>query len=134
MFQNQPSAQRPTGRASTILLVEDDPDILNIPRRLMQGLNSGYDIVTVSDGAQALAQSAQRPVRLLITDYSMPKMTGIDLTKAVKEISPATHVLLITAYATPELEKWASEAGVDYYLSKPFPLTRLMQIARDTLL
>jgi len=134
VLQNLPSAQATTGRTDTILLVDDDPDILAILRRLMQGLTSGYDVVTVSDGAEALVQSTQRSVRLLITDYSMPNMTGLELTKAVKEISPDTRVVLVTAHATPELAQRASEAGVDFYVSKPFPIARLMQIARDTLL
>jgi two-component system response regulator (stage 0 sporulation protein F) len=99
----------------------------------MRDLTGGYDIVTVSSGAEALAQIALRPVPLVITDYNMPGMNGLQLTTAIKETSPDTRVVLITAYATPELEKRAREQRVDYYLPKPFPLDRLEQIVRDVL-
>ena len=78
-----------------------------------------------------MAQIALRPVPLVITDYNMPGMNGLQLTDAIKETSPDTRVVLITAYATPELEKRAREHRVDHYLPKPFPLDRLEQIVRD---
>ena len=120
-------------RNPAIILVEDEPDILIILHRLMRDLTGGYDIVTVNGGAEALAQIALRPVPLVITDYNMPGMNGLQLTAAIKETSPDTRVVLITAYATPELEKRAREQRVDHYLPKPFPLDRLEQIVRDVL-
>src|SRR5262245_5292805 len=120
-------------RNPAIVLVEDEPDILIILHRLMRDLTGGYDIVTVNGGAEALAQIALRPVPLVITDYNMPGMNGLQLTAAIKETAPDTRVVLITAYATPELEKRAREHRVDYYLPKPFPLDRLEQIVRDVL-
>lgn len=121
------------GRNPAIVLVEDEPDILIILHRLMRDLTGGYDIVTVNGGAEALAQIALRPVPLVITDYNMPGMNGLQLAAAVKESSPTTKVVLITAYATPDLEKRAREQRVDYYMPKPFPLDRLEQIVRDVL-
>ena len=141
MFQKQPSAHSPLGfiRPSSqgipaILLVEDEPTIVIILHRLMRDLINGYDIVAMSGGEGCLAQIARRPVPLVITDYNMPGINGIDLTSEIKRISPMTCVVLITAYATPELERRAQRTGVDYYVPKPFQLDQLMQIARDTLL
>jgi CheY-like chemotaxis protein len=96
-------------------------------------LTGGYDIITVNSGADALAQIALRKVPLVITDYNMPGMNGLQLAAAIKETSPDTCVVMITAYATPELERRAREQRIDYYLSKPFPLDRLEQIVRDVL-
>lgn len=120
-------------RNPAIVLVEDEPDILIILHRLMRDLTGGYDIVTVTSGAEALAQIALRPVPLVITDYNMPGMNGLQLTSSVKETSPETRVVLITAYATPDLERRARDQRVDYYLPKPFPLDRLEQIVREVL-
>ncbi len=122
-----------SGRNPAIVLVEDEPDILIILHRLMRDLTGGYDIITVNSGADALAQIALRRVPLVITDYNMPGMNGLQLAAAVKETSPDTKVVMITAYATPELEKRAREQRIDYYLAKPFPLDRLEQIVRDAL-
>ncbi len=123
----------PSARNPAIVLVEDEPDILIILHRLMRDLTGGYDIVTVSGGSDALAQIALRPVPLVITDYNMPGMNGLQLAAAIKETSPETRVVMITAYATAELEKRAREQRVDYYMPKPFPLDRLEQIVRDVL-
>lgn len=122
-----------SGRNPAIILVEDEPDILIILHRLMRDLTGGYDIITVNSGADALAQIALRKVPLVITDYNMPGMNGLQLAAAIKETSPDTYVVMITAYATPELERRAREQRIDYYLSKPFPLDRLEQIVRDVL-
>ncbi|MEF3273414.1 MAG: response regulator [Chloroflexus sp.] len=122
-----------SGRNPAIILVEDEPDILIILHRLMRDLTGGYDIITVNSGADALAQIALRRVPLVITDYNMPGMNGLQLAAAVKETSPNTIVVMITAYATPELERRAREQRIDYYLPKPFPLDRLEQIVRDAL-
>ena len=121
------------GRNPAIILVEDEPDILIILHRLMRDLTGGYDIVTVHGGAEALGQIALRPVPLVITDYNMPGMNGLQLAEKIKEAAPDTRVVMITAYATPELEKRAREQRVDYYLPKPFPLDRLEQIVKDVL-
>ncbi|WP_298821278.1 response regulator [Chloroflexus sp.] len=122
-----------SGRNPAIILVEDEPDILIILHRLMRDLTGGYDIITVNSGADALAQIALRRVPLVITDYNMPGMNGLQLAAAIKETSPDTSIVMITAYATPELERRAREQRIDYYLPKPFPLDRLEQIVRDTL-
>lgn len=122
-----------TGRNPAIILVEDEPDILIILHRLMRDLTGGYDILTVNGGAEALAQLELRPVPLVITDYNMPGMNGLQLAAAVKETSPDTRVVMITAYATPELERRAREQRIDYYLPKPFPLDRLEQIVKEVL-
>lgn len=71
-------------------------------------------------------------VRLLITDYNMRGMDGLQLIQSVKKVSPQTGTVLITAYDTPELWRRVGEVGVDDYLSKPFPLDGLMQIVSET--
>ena len=120
-------------RNPAILLVEDEPDILIILHRIMRDLTGGYDIVTVNGGQDALNIMADRTCPLLITDHNMPGMTGTQLTQVVKREYPHTKVIIITAYATPEVERTARNAGVDYFLTKPFSLDRLEQIIKEVL-
>jgi len=61
-----------------IILVEDESDMLIILGRLLRNLTAHYDILPVSNGSAALAQIAMRPVSLVITDYNMPGMNGIE--------------------------------------------------------
>jgi CheY-like chemotaxis protein len=71
-----------------ILIVDDDPDILALLNLFMHQLAPTFDIVTASDAHGALRHLAQRTVPLLITDYLMPGMDGLQLTAAVKAASP----------------------------------------------
>ncbi len=120
-------------RNPAIVLVEDEPDILIILHRIMRDLTGGYDIVTVNSAQDALDVLTDRSCPLLITDHNMPGMTGTELTQKVKTDYPETRVIIITAYATPEVERTARSAGVDYFLTKPFSLDRLEQIIKEVL-
>jgi two-component system, response regulator, stage 0 sporulation protein F len=122
-----------TAPLPTILVVEDEPDILLILRRMVRDLTSGHDIVAVRDGATALAEASQRSVSLLITDYHMAGMNGLALATQLKQRTPAARIAMITAYDTPELRNQARACGVDYYLPKPFPFEAFMQIVQDVL-
>jgi DNA-binding NarL/FixJ family response regulator len=74
-----------------------------------------------------------RPIALLITDYNMPAMNGLELIQAVKIGWPSTMIAMITAYVTPELARQARAAGADYYLPKPFPFDQLEAIVKAAL-
>ena len=114
-------------------LVDDEPDVRIILRRLLAFVMDGHTIITVGTGADALAAFAARPVPLLITDYNMPGMNGVELTQRVKATSPTTTVVLITAYASPELEQQGITAGADYFVSKPFSFDEVAAIVRKAL-
>ena len=107
------------GRFPAIIVVEDAPDILIVLRRVLHDLQLEYDIITVDNGLSALAQAAQHPCALLITDYMLSGINGLELAREFKARWQSS-VIMITAYATPELREAAKAAGVDRFLSKPF--------------
>ncbi len=116
-------------RRPAIIVVDDDPVLATVLQRLIRKTAASYEVVSVADGAAALAQFEQWQVPLVITDYNLlSSLTGLKLTQAIKARSPNTRVVLISAYATPELERQAREHQVDYYLPKPFLLQDLEQI------
>ena len=116
-----------------ILLVDDESAILAILRRLIHELAPNYDLVTVSDGAAALATIALRPVVLVMTDQLMPDMDGVSLAVAIKRVAPQCPVILMTGYATSEIQERAKAAGVDYFLAKPFQFEQLVSTVRAAL-
>jgi CheY-like chemotaxis protein len=116
-----------------IVIVEDDPDVLNVLQRLLRFDYPGYDVITAANGNEALDCIGGRETPLLITDYTMPEMNGLELTARVKAANPATVVVLITAYVTPEVERSARQAGVDHFLPKPFRLDQVEAIVRQAL-
>jgi two-component system, response regulator, stage 0 sporulation protein F len=116
-----------------IILVDDESAILAILRRLIRELAPNYDLVTVSDSAAALATIALRPVVLVMTDQLMPDMDGVALTVAIKTFAPLCPVILMTGYATSEIQQRAKVAGVDYFLTKPFPFDQFVSTVRAAL-
>jgi two-component system response regulator (stage 0 sporulation protein F) len=117
----------------TILIVDDHPDILALLNRVVRQLAPNCTIVPVPDAETALGYVTQHAVLLVLTDYHMPRMTGLELTTMLKTSTPAMRVVLITAYDTAELRQRAQRCGVDDFLPKPFPLDSLEQIVRDVL-
>jgi YesN/AraC family two-component response regulator len=120
-------------RPSAVVVVDDEPDVLAILHRLMRDLAFPYDIVAAANGQTALDQIELYAVPLLITDFSMPRMNGVELIEAVRVLSPSTRVALISAYPTAELERQARDAHVDYYLPKPFHFSQIQQMVQECL-
>jgi two-component system, response regulator, stage 0 sporulation protein F len=125
------SAPRPLPAA--IVLVDDEPTVRIILCRLLEVVADAYEIISVGTGAEALATLAERSVPLLITDYNMPGMNGVELSQRVKGTSPTTTVVLISAYITAEVEQLSKAAGADYFMSKPFSFEQVEVIVRKAL-
>jgi two-component system response regulator (stage 0 sporulation protein F) len=123
----------PIPQPPAILVVDDDPDMLAWLKLFMHQLAPTYDFLTASDAHSALRQLARRTVPLLITDYLMPGMDGLQLTAAVKAASPMTHVILATAYGSAALEQRAREQHVDTFLPKAALFDRLEDVVRSIL-
>jgi two-component system, response regulator, stage 0 sporulation protein F len=131
-LRTEPSVALDT-RPPAIILVDDEPDVLIIMHRLLRDLAHNHALIAVSTGHAALSNIAVCAVPLLITDYNMLGMDGLQLIETVKRISPQTHTVLITAYDSPDLRRRAHTALVDHYLAKPFSLDQLEQIVREHL-
>src|SRR5262245_20904823 len=90
-----------------VLVVDDHPGILAILHRLLREFVTSYEVVPFSDGEAALDQIRQRTVPLVLTDYNMPGMTGLELATALKTATPEVRIAMITAYDTPGLRQRA---------------------------
>lgn len=126
-MMNQP-AQPPA-----ILVVDDDPATLTLLKFSLRKLAPTYAIVTAEHGSGALRHLAERPIPLLITDYLLPDMDGLQLVAQLKALSPETYVVLASADDTLEVKRRAKEQGVDLFLSKLDLLQRLGEVVRAAL-
>jgi CheY-like chemotaxis protein len=115
-----------------IVVVEDEPDILVILRRVLRDLETDYDIVAVSSAEAALAYALKNPCRLLITDYQLGGMDGLQLAKTFKR-DFGCRVIMISAYFTPALRNIAYVEGVDFLFAKPFQVDALEEAIRIAL-
>lgn len=100
------------------MIVEDEQSMREF-LCIMLG-KEGYDAVGLSSGAKAIEYFKSNPVELVITDMNMPRMDGLELLKALKEISPDVIVIIITAYASVDTAIEAMKAGAYDYFTKPF--------------
>ncbi len=127
---------------ATILAVDDDPQVSRaIVRDLRSRYGSDYRIVRAMSGSEALGLLAEltlrnRPVALVVSDQRMPGMTGIEMMAEVRETSPDTKLLLLTAYADTDVAIRAiNDIGLDYYMFKPWepPERQLYPVVDDLL-
>ncbi len=104
-----------------ILIVDDFSTMRRIIKNLLRDL--GFtNTAEADDGNHGAADAAQRQFRLLVTDWNMPGMTGIDLLRAVRADERLKHlpVLMVTAEAKRDQIIEAAQAGVNGYVVKPF--------------
>lgn len=93
----------------------------------------GYRVSTAGDAGKALARCQKELFDLIITDLKMPKMDGIGFLRKVKDLSPETMVILITAYASGETAVTAMKEGAYDYIEKDFSIENLKEIVRNAL-
>lgn len=108
-------------RPRSILVVDDCEAVVAVVRMVLRQL--GFeDVAEASDGEAALARLRERPVDLVISDWSMPRMSGFDLLRAVRsdERLKAIPFVMMTTPAQAEKFLWAKEAGADNCILKPF--------------
>lgn len=109
-----------------ILIIDDQHDILRILEREFLK-NKLATILTASNIAQAVSIVEQRPIDLLITDVRIGTENGFDLVKQVRERSPGTGLMMMTAYRSPGLRQMADQLGVAFFIEKPFAVSNLLQ-------
>ena len=108
----------------TVLCVDDDPEVLAGLGRILR--LDGYRVVTTDDPREALAILATEPVAVLVSDYEMPAMTGIDLSVRARAVQPETTRIMLTGRRSLDTAiDGINIAGVFRFLSKPFDLATL---------
>ena len=108
-----------------ILIVEDEIGIIQF---LQQGLEEeGYKITSASDGLKAYELIQKENFDLILLDWMLPKMTGIDLCKAIRVKDITTPILFLTAKDTVQETIEGLKAGANDYIKKPFSFDELLE-------
>ena len=100
-----------------VLVVDDKENFLKLFSRI---LVDGYDLTTAGDGTRALSLIAAQEFDVVVTDIRMPGADGFEVLRAVKQRSPDTEVVMMTAYASVQSAVEAIKLGAYDYLQKPF--------------
>ena len=123
--------------ASTILLVEDNEELLALMVRLLHGK---YHVLKAANGTEALEILAKQEVDLIVSDVMMPEMDGITLCRKIKQNININHIpiILLTAKSKAEDQIEGLEIGADAYIVKPFntellrtTISNLIAIGKD---
>jgi len=114
-----------------ILLIEDD---VKVAQFLVKGLSEqGYAVDVCHDGEAGLAAFAKHPYDLVILDWMIPKMDGIEVCRRIRETSAKAPILFLTAKDSTSNKVQGLDAGADDYLTKPFSFLELLARMRSLL-
>ncbi|MFH1131104.1 MAG: chemotaxis protein CheB [Pseudomonadota bacterium] len=101
-----------------VLVAEDDPTSALLMKSILR--KSGYEHTITTNGVEALAAAKGESFDVLLTDWMMPDMDGIELVRNIRaEVDPPPLIAMVTTINSPGARKYALEAGADDYLSKP---------------
>ena len=127
------SEETPKGLGETILLVEDDPGILEVVGMMLEGL--GYAVLTANgpDEAMATAREHTGGIHLLMTDVVMPRMNGNDLAEQVMKIRPETGTLFMSGYTANAIAHHGILNEGVHFIEKPFMADGLARKVREVL-
>jgi CheY-like chemotaxis protein len=112
------SPSRENGLTRTVLVVDDEPDLVANCERLL--LRLGHVSLRAHTGIEALALIDREKPDLVVSDLRLPGADGLAVTRHARGHVPPIPVILITAYDSPEARRAATESGVEVYLAKPF--------------
>jgi DNA-binding response OmpR family regulator len=119
----------------TILVVDDEPDIRKLVRRVLE--DRGYRVVEASRGHQALAMLKEQPPDLLVLDAMLPEVHGFDIAKRMKGSERYGHIPIVMISAVYRGWRFAEDLkasyGVDAYLEKPFKMADLVRVVETAL-
>ncbi len=115
-----------------ILIVDDEPLTRQGLARILETWAGGsYEIITASNGEEALVQLKQQRVHILITDIRMPEITGLELLKVAKEQEIYPVIIVISAYSEFQYAQEALRLGVSNYLVKPISKSVLIETIEE---
>jgi CheY-like chemotaxis protein len=120
--------------AKKILVADDESHILHVVSLKLR--NAGFDVVTAADGQEALELAIAEHPDLLITDYHMPQLSGLELCQKLKEDPTTARIpaIMLTARGYHLEPKDTEQSGIYRMLSKPFSPRHLLTTVNEVLL
>jgi DNA-binding NtrC family response regulator len=109
-----------------VLIVDDDDTIRNGCQLLLK--NEGYSVVATSDPREGLRLVKEKNFPIVFVDYKMPKMTGIEFLRQIRQQNPNTDVVMITGFASIEMAIDAIRLGAYDYIPKPFMPDKILAV------
>jgi len=112
-----------------MMLVDDEERFLSTTKKLLA--RKGYEVVTASNGGEALEALATQTIHVVILDVKMPGMDGVTTLKEIKKRYPLVEVIMLTGHATVESAVDGLKSGATDYLMKPADIDELVSKAEE---
>ena len=116
-------------KESSILIVDDDSDVLEMADYFFK--EKGVEAHCVESGSRALEKIRDRSFAVMLTDFNMPGMNGLELAEKVREVAPQIRVIMATGHPSQELFDLAVKAGIVTVLAKPLHLEGLLALVNE---
>lgn len=118
-------------KKTRVMVIDDDEAMLDLTRFQLQ--SRGYEVTTADTGEIGLKLNAELRCDIALTDLQLPDIDGIDLVKQMKELSPATEIIMITGYSSVNTAIEATKAGAFYFVEKPVEYEELFVLLEKAL-
>jgi DNA-binding NtrC family response regulator len=112
-----------------MMLVDDEERFVSTTKKLL--VRKGYEVLTASNGAEALETLATQTIHVVILDVKMPGMDGVTTLKEIKKRFPLVEVIMLTGHATVESAVDGLKSGATDYLMKPADIDELVSKAEE---
>ena len=116
---------------ASILVVDDEEEIRVLLYTLLQ--DAGFEVRVAESAEVALSAMKERPADLIIADYLMPDMNGLELLEATWAFTPRPKTIMLTGYATVDMALEAARLGIVQVITKPFIANELIALIQRTL-
>ena len=105
-----------------VLIVDDQKEVSRLLRSALETIEQGLSVSEAPSGEEAILESTRTKVDLLIADFRLPGITGVELMKKIRVRNPEVKVILVTGVSEPKMLREVSNAGADAFFQKPVPI------------
>jgi PAS domain S-box-containing protein len=120
-----------TGRKARILVIDDEEFVRGVLARTLA--QSNHQVTLAEDGEEGLQLFKKGKFDIVLTDWGMPGMSGWEVCRLIKKISPHTPVGMITGWGTEMSQSQMEEYGLDFFISKPFDFNQILNVVTETM-
>jgi adenylate cyclase len=122
------------GDVRRILIVDDEPDILDSLKELLEAAVPNVEVLTAPSGEDAVAQLGEANIKLLVTDFKMPGMNGMELLRHARDKVPRVPRILMTAFPDLQIAIQAiNEAAIQNFFTKPLDPDEVLRVIGEML-
>ena len=119
------------GRKARILVIDDEEFVRSVlARTLVQG---NHQVTLAEDGEKGLQLFKKGTFDIVLTDWGMPGISGWEVCRMIKKISPHTPIGMITGWGTEMSQSQIEEYGLDFFISKPFDFNQILNVVTETM-